>query len=431
MTGGSVPVFDAFGLSEWLAHLESLHPSAIDMGLGRIERVRDALGLKPVFPVLTVGGTNGKGSVCAMLATILRCAGYRVGVYTSPHLLHYNERVTLDLEPASDALLVESFRTVEAARGEITLTYFEFGTLAALRLFADANVEVAILEVGLGGRLDAVNVFEPDVAAVVSVGIDHQSFLGDDREAIGFEKAGIYRSGKPAFCADPTPPQRLLDHAAAIGADLRLLGRDFGYQKQNEDRQWMVWSCGGLAHHALPFPALRGDYQLGNAALALAMLDAVHDRLPVHLGDIKRGLLEVEWPARFQVLPGRPARVLDVGHNPHAARVLRASLDQMGFFPQTYAVFGMMADKDIAGVVELLIDRIDVWHIAAPALPRAATPQHVAEIVQARGGRVELHGSVVQAWQAACKSAGENDRILAFGSFYTVAEVMAAREARL
>ena len=430
MTGGSAPVFDASGLPEWLAHLESLHPSAIDMGLGRVECVRDALGLKPAFPVLTVGGTNGKGSVCATLATILRCAGYRVGTYTSPHLLHYNERVAIDLVPASDAALVESFRAVEAARGETTLTYFEFGTLAALRLFADAGVEVAILEVGLGGRLDAVNAFEPDVAAVVSVGIDHQSFLGEDRETIGFEKAGIYRAGKPAFCADPAPPQSLLDHAAAIGADLRLIGRDFGYLKQNEDRQWMAWSPGGR-HHALPFPALRGDYQLGNAALALAMLDAMHDRLPVSLGDIKRGLLEVEWPARFQVLPGRPATVLDVGHNPHAARVLRASLDQMGFFPRTHAVFGMMADKDIAGVVELLVDRIDVWHIAAPALPRAATPQHVAEIVTAKGGRVELHASVAHAWQAACKSAGENDRILAFGSFYTVAEVMAAREARL
>lgn len=280
--------------------------------------------------------------------------------------------------------------------------------------------------------MDAVNAFEPDVAAVVSVGLDHQSYLGDTREAIGFEKAGIFRAGKPAFCADPQPPHTLLDHAAAMGADLRLVGRDFGFQKQNEDRQWMAWSKGSAYRHALPFPALRGDYQLGNAALVLAMLDAIQDRLPVSLGAIKRGLIEVEWPARFQVLPGRPAVVLDVGHNPHAAHVLRSGLDQMGFFPETHAVFGMMADKDIAGVVACLADRIGVWHVAAPALPRAASADTVGEIIQrcVAGARVMLYPTIAQAWQGACKSAAENDRILAFGSFYTVAEVMAARESR-
>ncbi len=424
--------FDAERLEDWLAHLESLHPSAIDMGLGRVAQVRDALGIKPAFPILTVAGTNGKGSVCAMLSSILRAAGYRVGTYTSPHLLHYNERVMINLAPASDAALVESFRSVESARGDISLTYFEFGTLAALQQFVAAAVDVAVLEVGLGGRLDAVNVFEPDVAAVVSVGLDHQSYLGDTREAIGFEKAGIFRAGKPAFCADPHPPQSLLDHAAVIGADLRLVGRDFGFQKQNEDRQWMTWSTGSMHRHALPFPALRGDYQLGNAALALAMLDAVQDRLPVTLGDIKRGLIEVEWPARFQVLPGRPAVVLDVGHNPHAAHVLRSGLDQMGFFPETHAVFGMMADKDIAGVVACLADCIGVWHVAAPALPRAASIAAVGDIIRrgTPGAQVKLYPTVAQAWQGACKSAAENDRILVFGSFYTVAEVMAARESR-
>ncbi len=425
-------VFEAEGLQDWLAHLETLHPGAIDMGLERVARVRDAMGLVPGFPILTVAGTNGKGSVCAMLSTILRAAGYRVGTYTSPHLLHYNERVMVDLIPAGDRQLVESFRAVEAARGETTLTYFEFGTLAAMRLFIDAGVDVAILEVGLGGRLDAVNAFDPDVSAVVSIGLDHQAWLGDTREAIGFEKAGVYRAGKPAFCADPQPPQSLIDHAAAIGAELRLVGRDFGYQKQNEDRQWMAWSQGSAWRHALPFPALRGDYQLGNAALALAMLDSVQDRLPVTQGDIKRGLLEVEWPARFQVLPGRPAVVLDVGHNPHAAHVLRASLDQMGFFPATQAVLGMMADKDIAGVIECLADRIDVWHVAAPSLPRAASPDELERAIRSvsPAARVERYDSVASAWQGACKAAGENDRILAFGSFYTVAEVMAARESR-
>lgn len=432
MSGNSQSCFDAVTLPEWLAYLEALHPSTIDMGLARVEQVRDALGLKPAFPILTVGGTNGKGSVCAMLSSILRAAGYRVGTYTSPHLLDYNERVMIDLVPASDAALVDSFRAIEVARQQTSLTYFEFGTLAALRLFTDANVDVAVLEVGLGGRLDAVNAFDPDVSAVVSIGLDHQSYLGNTREEIGYEKAGIYRAHKPAFCADPQPPQSLLDHAHALGADFRLLGRDYGYQKQNEDRQWMAWSKGRAQHHALPFPALRGDYQLGNAALALAMLDAMHTRLPVSLGDIKQGLLEVVWPARFQILPGRPAVVFDVGHNPHAAKVLRANLDQMGFYPNTRAVFGMMADKDIAGVVSCLADRIDIWHVAAPALPRAASAQSVAETVRHYNpqARVHIHASVAQAWSAACESASENDRILAFGSFHTVAEVMAAREHR-
>lgn len=423
-------VFDAATLTGWLTHLEQLHPATIDMGLARVGKVRDAMSLAPVFPIITIGGTNGKGSVCAMLSAALRAAGYKVGTYTSPHLLHYNERVMIDLKPASDADLVDSFRAVEAARGDVSLTYFEFGTLAAMHRFMAADVDVAVLEVGLGGRLDAVNLFDPDVAAVVSIGLDHQSYLGDTREAIAYEKAGIYRAGMPAFCADPQPPQSLLDHALTIGADLRLIGRDFGFLKQNEDQQWMAWSKSRAQHNALPFPALRGDYQLGNASLALAILDALSAKLPVSAGNIKQGLLEVEWPARFQILPGRPVVVLDVGHNPHAAHVLRANLDQMGFYPATHAVFGMMADKDIAGVIDCLADRIDVWHVAAPSLARAASADSLADTIRQRNNLAEIktYTSIPQAWKAACESAGENDRILAFGSFHTVAEVMAARE---
>lgn len=423
-------VFDSATLAGWLTHLEQLHPATIDMGLARVGKVRDAMSLVPVFPIITIGGTNGKGSVCAMLSAALRAAGYKVGTYTSPHLLHYNERVMIDLKPASDADLVDSFRAVEAARGDVSLTYFEFGTLAAMHRFIRVGVDVAVLEVGLGGRLDAVNLFDPDIAAVVSIGLDHQSYLGDTREAIGYEKAGIYRADIPAFCADPQPPQSLLDHASAIGADLRLIGRDFGFLKQNENQQWMAWSKGRAQHNALPFPALRGDYQLGNASLALAILDALSAKLPVSAGNIKQGLLEVEWPARFQILPGRPVVVLDVGHNPHAAHVLRANLDQMGFYPATHAVFGMMADKDIAGVIDCLADRIDVWHVAAPSLARAASADSLADTIRQRNNLAEIktYASIPQAWKAACESAGENDRILAFGSFHTVAEVMAARE---
>lgn len=425
--------FSSTRLEDWLQYLESLHPSAIDMGLERVAKVRDALAIRSSFAVLTIAGTNGKGSVCAMLSSILKAAGYRVGTYTSPHLLRYNERVMLGMVPVSDEALLESFRAVEEARGETSLTYFEFGTLAAWHLFAQSDVDVAVLEVGLGGRLDAVNVFDSDIAAVVSVGLDHQNILGDTREAIGREKAGVYRTGKPAFCADLHPPQSLLDHAAAIGADLRLIGRDFGFQKQNEDRQWMSWSIRHAQRHALPFPALRGEYQLANAALVLAILDALQSRLPVAQGDIKRGLIEVEWPARFQVLPGRPAVVLDVGHNPHAAQVLRASLDQMGFFTATHTVMGMMADKDIAGVVDSLADRIDVWHLAAPQIARAAEPEKIADIIRKRRpeSRILTYPSMALAWQGACKQAAESDRILVFGSFYTVAEVMAARENRI
>ncbi|AMC34328.1 bifunctional tetrahydrofolate synthase/dihydrofolate synthase [Janthinobacterium sp. B9-8] len=422
--------FDSLSLDAWLSHLEQLHPSAIDMGLERVARVRDALGLKPDFPVLLVGGTNGKGSVCTMLSSILCAAGYKVGTYTSPHLLHYQERVAINLVPAADAAIVASFQAIEVARADVSLTYFEFGTLAAMQQFMVAGVDVAVLEVGLGGRLDAVNVFEPFASAVVNVGLDHQAYLGDTREAIGHEKAGVYRPGKIAICADPEPPHTLIAEAQRMGANLQLIGQDFGFEKQAEGQQWTWWNKAGVHRHALPFPALRGQYQLGNAAVVLALLDAVKEVLPVAIGDIKRGLLEVELAARFQVLPGRPAVVLDVGHNPHAAKVLRANLDSMGFYPVTHAVMGMMADKDIAGVVELLADRIDVWHLAAPQLPRAAAPEQLAKLVGklAPLAKINIYENVPLAFTAACKLAEESDRILAFGSFYTVAEVMATRE---
>lgn len=421
--------FDAATLTEWLNYLEGLHPSSIDMGRTRVASVRDAMGLVPTMPVITVAGTNGKGSVCAMLSSILHAAGFKVGTYTSPHLIDYNERVRINMQPVSDAVLVDAFRAVEAARSETSLTYFEFGTLAAVKCLFDAQVDVLVLEIGLGGRLDAVNIFEPDVAAVVSVGLDHQAHLGDTREAIGFEKAGVYRTGKPALCADLQPPQTLLNHAAAIGAELILIGRDYGFEKQAEGNQWSWWGRDGQHRHALPFPALRGPYQLGNAALALAILDALKDKLPVGIGAIKQGLLQVEWPARFQVMPGRPTVILDVGHNPHAAHVLRGALDQMGFYAQTHAVLGMMADKDVAGVVGLLADRIDVWHLAAPQLPRAMPVEDLAGIVAriAPGARIACYDCVANAYAAACEAAGETDRILAFGSFFTVAEVLAAR----
>jgi dihydrofolate synthase/folylpolyglutamate synthase len=424
-----MPSFSSNQLSEWLAYLEGLHPIAIDMGLDRVRTVQQRMALQPTCPVITVAGTNGKGSVCAMLTRILSVAGYKVGTYTSPHLLHYNERIAINGVPVNDAAIVASFAAIEVARGDISLSYFEFGTLAAVHQFMTQAVDVMVLEVGLGGRLDAVNIFEPDASAVVTIGIDHQAYLGDTREAIAIEKAGIYRKGKPALCSDPIPPQTLIDTALQIGADLQLIGRDFGFEMQAEGQQWVWWHATGTRKHALPIPALRGKYQMANAAMALGLLEAVKDQLPISLGDVKRGLLEVEWPGRFQVMPGRPTVVLDVAHNPHAATVFRASLDNMGFHPVTHAVLGMMQDKDIAGVVKLVADRVDVWHLAAPQLDRAAKPEQIAQEVLANAplAKVNQYDSVEKAYLAACEAANEADRILVFGSFFTVAEVMAAR----
>ncbi|WP_199053431.1 bifunctional tetrahydrofolate synthase/dihydrofolate synthase [Aquitalea sp. ASV15] len=416
-------------LNEWLGWLEGLHASAIDMGLDRVRQVWDAMRLKPAFPVIMVAGTNGKGSVCAMLSTMYQRAGFKVGCYTSPHILRYNERVAIDLQPVSDARIMQSFAAIDAARGDTSLTYFEFGTLGAMHSFVEEQVDVAIMEVGLGGRLDAVNIFEPDVSVVVSVDIDHAAILGDNREDIGFEKAGIYRPGKPAICADPQPPQRLLDHAAAIGAELKLVGRDYSYQRM--ENQWS-FQMGTSRRHALPMPALRGGYQLGNAAAALAVLDCLHERLPVGIGALKQGLVEVDWPGRFQVLPGRPLVVLDVGHNPHAVKAMVASLRQLPFAENRYAVFSMLADKDLPAVAELARGEFDGWFVAGLDMPRGQSGADIAARLQALGiGKVQAFVDVASAWQAALSAAGENDRITVFGSFHTVAEVMEARQQRI
>ncbi|KZE34965.1 bifunctional tetrahydrofolate synthase/dihydrofolate synthase [Crenobacter luteus] len=414
-------------LDDWLSHLEALHVSAIDMGLARVARVRDAMALAPTFPVITVGGTNGKGSVCAMLSTMLVRAGYKVGTYTSPHISRYNERVAIDLAPASDEAIVESFAAIEAARGDTTLTYFEFGTLAAMKAFVDAGVDVAIMEVGLGGRLDAVNVFEPDVAVVVSVDIDHQAYLGDTREAIGFEKAGIFRAGKPAICADPNPPHSLIEHARAIGAELKCIGADFGYTRL--EQQWSFW-IGEQHRHSLPFPALRGAYQLSNASAALAALDCLKMRLPVGQGAVKQGLLEVDWPGRFQVLPGRPQVVLDVGHNPHAVRAMVDSLRRLPFAQNRIAVFSMLSDKDVDAVLELAKGDFDVWYVGGLDMPRGQSGAAIAARLAEHGiADVKVYDDVASAWRAALSVAGENDRLTVFGSFHTVAAVLEAREA--
>lgn len=428
---------DSLSLSQWLVHLESMHPVAIDMGLDRVAAVGERLKLHFDCPVITVGGTNGKGSTCAMLESMLMQGSYRVGLYTSPHILDFNERARIDGHSVSDTVLCDAFTAVEAVRGDISLTYFEFTTLAILKLFADTKLDVVILEVGLGGRLDAVNIIDPDVAVVTSVDLDHQQYLGDTREKIGFEKAGIFRPQRAAICGDPSPPQSLVEHANNIGADLWLFGRDFNY---SGDRQ--QWSYGGrsVRRHALAYPSLRGANQLLNASAALAALEVLRDRLPLGAQEVRAGLVLVELPARFQVLPGRPAVILDVAHNPHAAATLAQNLDQMGFFPYTYAVFGAMSDKDIAGVLSHLKDKIDHWYLCDLPLPRAASAESLAAALGSAGfvagntggieRSVQCFATPAEAYAAARDSVSENDRIVAFGSFLTVAGVMAARAAR-
>ena len=421
-------------LSSWLAYIESLHPKDIELGLARSRVVADRLGLKIKAPVITVAGTNGKGSTCAMLESMLSAGGYRVGLYIKPHFIRFNERARINMDEASDAALIEQFEKVEAARlaGDkpIELTYYEFTTLAIMNLFAQSDLDVVILEVGLGGRLDTVNLIDADCAVVTSIDIDHTEYLGDTREAIGFEKAGIFRPGRAAICGDPAAPASLVKHAEAIGADLWLSGRDFNF---SGDKQQWSFAGRGVRRGALQYPALRGANQLLNASAALAALEALREALPMSQQAVRTGLVTVELPGRFQVLPGQPTIVLDVAHNPHAAAALANNLDQMGFHPYTYAVFGAMADKDIVGIARALGSRIDHWIVTPLASPRSASAAGLIEALLAAGITSGAEITVNQAedpasaFRAAADKAGENDRIVVFGSFYTVAGVMLAR----
>jgi dihydrofolate synthase/folylpolyglutamate synthase len=425
-------------LADWLALLERRHPKSIDMGLQRVSQVRDRLQLKFDCPVFMVAGTNGKGSTCAMLESILMRAGYRTGLYIKPHFLDFNERARIDGVAADDDRLMASFRAVEAARETVSLTYFEFTTLAIMHLLSGAGLEAVILEVGLGGRLDAVNVIDADVAIVTSIDIDHADYLGDTRELIGAEKAGIFRAGKPAICSDPVAPQSLIDYAGQVGADLWLLGRDFNYSGDKQQ-----WNYGGrqIRRNALGYPTLRGANQLLNASAALAALESIRDILPVSAQDVRNGLAMMELPGRFQVMPGQPLVILDVAHNPHAAATLAQNLDNMGFHPYTYAVFGAMQDKDIAAIVAHMKGRIDHWLVCSLPGERAASTEMLTNILQSAGFSdqtgpdaemtIRSYQTPAQAYTNALERAAENDRILVFGSFLTVADVMRARKSGL
>ena len=416
-------------LADWLSYLETLHPKTIALGLERVAQVKQQLSLHPDFPIIVVGGTNGKGSVCAMLESILHAAGYRVGCYTSPHLLDYNERVRIAKRQASDAQLCAAFEKIEQVRGDVPLTYFEFGTLAAMQCFIEQKIEVAILEVGLGGRLDAVNVFDADCSVVVSVDMDHMEYLGDTREKIAYEKAGIFRGGRVAVFGDLDMPGAIASEAQRMSAQLWQLGEQYSFTAGAH--QWNYRSKLGT-RSALPYPALRGAFQLRNASAALAALDVLREKLPVDMSAVRRGLGEVALPGRFQVIPGKPQLILDVAHNPHAAISLAQNLADMPSAGKTFALFAMLKDKDMAGVVRALKNQIDVWLVAGIAAPRGATALELAQVLDEEGvaGTVQTFATLTDALRHACNEAAENDRIAAFGSFYTVAEVMRERGLR-
>ncbi len=418
-------------LDDWLAHCERLHPKEIDMTLARVNTLRDRLGLRFQAPVVMVAGTNGKGSTCAMLESIALQAGYRVGLYIKPHLVHFQERCRVGGAPVDADSLLPHFEAVEAARGDVALTYFEFTTLAILSRLAAESLDLVILEVGLGGRLDAVNTIDADCAVITSIDLDHVEYLGPDRESVGREKAHIMRPGKPVVVSDPMPPASLAAHAAAIGADLRQLGKDFSY---GGDRQQWQWAGRSRRFSGLAYPALRGVNQLLNASGVLAVFEALYEQLPISAQAVRTGLALVELPGRFQVVPGQPVLVLDVAHNPHAIAALAQNLDQMGFFPRTHAVFGAMADKDLAEILVRIAPLVDRWHFCDLPLPRAATAQTLAErfaALQSQGLlktpkelSVSQHSDPQAALAAAAAEADPADRILVFGSFYTVGGVL-------
>ncbi|MBP2156779.1 bifunctional tetrahydrofolate synthase/dihydrofolate synthase [Erwinia rhapontici] len=403
-------------LASWLYYLEHLHAQAIELGLDRIRRVASSLDLLTPAPVVfTVAGTNGKGTTCRTLETVLMAAGYRVGVFSSPHLVRYTERVRIQGEELAESAHTTSFAAIEAGRGDTTLTYFEYGTLSALWLFAEAKLDVVILEVGLGGRLDATNIVDADVAVVTSIALDHTDWLGPDRESIGREKAGVFRAGKPAVVGEPDMPHTIADVAAEKGAQLLQRDRDWSYSVT--DDSWSFRDAHGTVEQ-LPLPQV----PLPNAATALAALRA--SPLNVDEAIIRRSLHQAMLPGRFQTLAESPRVILDVAHNPHAAGYLAGRLAEVPRNGKVHAVVGMLHDKDIAGTLACLSPQVDYWYCAPLDGPRGATAEQL--MVHLEGA--QAFGSVELAWRQALQQATEQDIVLVCGSFHTVAQVMETME---
>ena len=413
-------------LEDWLTWQQSAHPRPIDLGLERVTRVLARTGwVRPRQPVITVGGTNGKGSCVAMLDAMLRAGGYRVGTFTSPHLVDYRERIRVDGQWVSEASLVAAFERIADALGGDSLTFFEFNTLAALLVFETAAPDALVLEVGLGGRLDAVNVLDPDVAVVVSVALDHMEFLGPDVESIGREKAGIFRRGRPAICGMPAPPASLCEVAAALRADLRVRDRDFR-GIEHAHGLWSFEDATGRIER-LPAPALAGAVQVGNAATALAALRALGPRLQLDRAAIERGLRDVRLSGRFQrVMDGQGIEwVFDVAHNPAAAAVLAESLRRHPVPGRTLAVCGMLADKDVAAVLAELRECCDAWFAAGTDGPRGLGDAALARLAARAGITMAQGGAVPDAMRMAAALARAGDRVVVFGSFHTVGPALA------
>ncbi len=412
-------------LDEWLSWQESLNPKEIDLGLERVSRVLNRAGHNNHFdcPLITVAGTNGKGSVVAYLEAIALAGSYTTCAYTSPHLLRYNERIRINGNEIDDESLCAAFERIDQARGEEQLTYFEFGTLAAIDCFMAAKPDLVIMEIGLGGRLDAVNIMQPSVAVITTVAIDHTDWLGADRETIGAEKAGILRAGSPAVCGDFNPPNSVLDHAEKSGVVLKLIGNDFRVEPRGET--WAL-HANGDSMDELPLPALTGEFQRANAATAIMALKSLQG-LPTGVDAIKQGLRDVRLPGRFQIIRQQPVVIVDVAHNLQAAESLVSQLRAHDCTGRTCAVVAMLADKPVVDVIEAVSGEIDCWYTAGlESVPRGLSATHMADAVERLTSDVKLSAAptVARACEQALADAADNDRIIIFGSFYTVAEAM-------
>lgn len=411
-------------LDEWLRYLATIHYRPIDLSLDRVFEVAKRMALQTHFKTITVTGTNGKGSTATAISAILQAAGYRVGLYTSPHLLHYNERIRINGHPCTDEAIVEAFTVVETARRQTTLTYFEFGTLAALWLFKEAKTDVVVLEVGLGGRLDAVNIIDADCAVITNVDIEHSHYLGTTRESIALEKAGIMRQSKPAIFGESDVPRSLLQHAQALDVPLSLPGRDFHYDKQAD--HW----CFVMGEHRLnlPYPPLLGEHQLNNASLAIAALLNLQDDLPVTPAAFASGIQKMHIQGRLQCLGERPTIYVDVAHNPHAVGILTEALPKSPRVGKTISVFAALDDKDIESMARIMAPFVDLWLFSQCAIPRAASVDRIAVAVKNTGAKAMMaFPTIAEAWYEAKRRASPDDWIVVFGSFHTVAEVLRDR----
>ena len=415
-------------LDDWLDWQTTLHAREIELGLDRIRAVATRLNIiECPFTVITVAGTNGKGSTVAMLSTILHHAGYKVGTYTSPHIVNYNERIRVGLRCVHDDQLCESFAKIDAARDGISLSFFEFATLTALDIFHAQQIDVAVLEVGLGGRLDATNIVDCDLALVTSIGLDHTEWLGDSRESIGFEKAGIFRAGVPAVCGDIDPPVTVAATAQKINAQLFQLNENFSYQVAQSS--WSFFTPGGDMH-GLPFPSLSGAIQIRNAASVLMGLHCLREQLPITQEAIETGLREVTLEGRFQRIVKDCEIILDVAHNYDSASVLAENLQALPKPAKTIAVFAILNDKDLNGIVGLIRPYVDQWYISEVKSPRAMAVKQVEQAIGEYGQSFEIKSfsTVEQAYLQAQNDAHKGDRILVFGSIFTVSEVLASEK---